>query len=274
MSKKGQKIEKKLRVTSDVFDGNYWEIFDLMFFGRDKSELLKYLEREIEEGREKIWVTTVNPEFIMKMDQDKAFAEVINKSNIKTADGIGLIWAREVLKYPKGIKRLIAAWRMGVKILEGKERNNLISGADLMFDMAKGKRKIFLLGGFGRRAEKSAKYLEKINPKVKIGWCQGDPEIKNSEVITRINKFQPDYLLVAYGMKKQEEWIEKNLDKLKVKVVMGVGRSFDYYSGELKRAPKWVRKMGLEWLYSLIKEPKRWRRQLALPKFVWKVLIN
>jgi N-acetylglucosaminyldiphosphoundecaprenol N-acetyl-beta-D-mannosaminyltransferase len=75
-------------------------------------------------------------------------------------------------------------------------------------------------------------------------------------------------------MKKQEEWIEANLNKLNVRVVMGVGRSFDYYSGELKRAPKWVRKMGLEWLFSLIKEPKRWRRQLALPKFIGTVLFG
>jgi N-acetylglucosaminyldiphosphoundecaprenol N-acetyl-beta-D-mannosaminyltransferase len=75
-------------------------------------------------------------------------------------------------------------------------------------------------------------------------------------------------------MKKQEFWIDDNFDKLKVKVVMGVGRSFDYFSGDLKRAPSWVRKMGLEWLYSLYKEPKRWRRQLVLPMFVWKVLMG
>jgi len=92
------------------------------------------------------------------------------------------------------------------------------------------------------------------------------------EVIKEINKFGPDILLVAYGMKKQEFWIADNLGKMDVGLVMGVGRSFDYYSGELKRAPKWVRKMGMEWLYSLIKEPKRIKRQLALPKFIWKVL--
>jgi N-acetylglucosaminyldiphosphoundecaprenol N-acetyl-beta-D-mannosaminyltransferase len=77
---------------------------------------------------------------------------------------------------------------------------------------------------------------------------------------------------VAYGMKKQEDWIDENLAKLSAKVVIGVGRSFDYYSGALKRAPLGVRKMGFEWLYSLIKEPKRWKRQLALPKFMWMVM--
>ena len=87
-----------------------------------------------------------------------------------------------------------------------------------------------------------------------------------------INKFKPDILLVAYGMKRQEIWIGENLEEIEVGIVMGVGRSFDYYSGDLKRAPKVWRKIGLEWLYSLIKEPKRWKRQLVLPKFVGRVL--
>jgi len=103
-------------------------------------------------------------------------------------------------------------------------------------------------------------------------WSSGEPEVSNSEVLKKINGFKPDILLVAYGMKKQEFWINENLDKLDVGLVMGVGRSFDYYSGELKRASLWVRRMGMEWLYSLIKEPKRLKRQLVLPRFVWKVL--
>ena len=73
-------------------------------------------------------------------------------------------------------------------------------------------------------------------------------------------------------MKKQEFWIDKNLPNLDVGLVMGVGRSFDYYSGDLERAPGWVRKVGMEWFYSLVKEPKRFKRQLVLPKFIFKVL--
>jgi len=107
-----------------------------------------------------------------------------------------------------------------------------------------------------------------------VNWCSGEPNVANSEVVEKINSFKPDILLVAYGMKKQEFWINDNLDKLEVGLVMGVGRSFDYYSGELKRAPNWVRNMGMEWLYSLIKEPKRIKRQLVLPKFWWKVIQN
>ena len=104
--------------------------------------------------------------------------------------------------------------------------------------------------------------------------CGGRPDFSDKEIIKQINDFKADILFVAYGMKKQEEWIESNLKDLNVKMVMGVGRSFDYYSGELKRAPEWVRRMGLEWLFSLIKEPKRWRRQLALPKFIGRVLFD
>ena len=81
-------------------------------------------------------------------------------------------------------------------------------------------------------------------------------------------------MFVAYGMKAQEEWIERNLRNLNVGIVMGVGRSFDYYSGDLKRASKVLRKLGLEWLFSLVMEPKRLKRQLELPKFVLKVLFQ
>jgi N-acetylglucosaminyldiphosphoundecaprenol N-acetyl-beta-D-mannosaminyltransferase len=132
--------------------------------------------------------------------------------------------------------------------------------------------KVFFLGGYEERALKTQKFFEKKYKGLKVGSCPGEGKIKNEEVLKQINEFGPDYLFVAYGMKKQEEWIERNIDLIKVGVVMGVGRSFDYYSGELKQAPEEWRRIGLEWLYSLIQEPKRWKRQLALPEFIWKVL--
>ena len=108
-----------------------------------------------------------------------------------------------------------------------------------------------------------------------MAWSAGAPGAANEKVLEEIKKAETKVLFVAYGMGNQEQWIKgnlKELDKAGVRLVMGVGRSFDYYSGALKRAPwKW-RKMGLEWLYSLIQEPKRWRRQLVLPQFVWIVL--
>ena len=77
---------------------------------------------------------------------------------------------------------------------------------------------------------------------------------------------------MAYGAPQQDKWIARNLDRLGVPVAMGIGGSLDFIAGRQKRAPKWVQRLGLEWLYRLMREPWRWRRQLALPRFVWDVL--
>jgi N-acetylglucosaminyldiphosphoundecaprenol N-acetyl-beta-D-mannosaminyltransferase len=142
---------------------------------------------------------------------------------------------------------------------------------------ARKKWRVFFLGGWGNRAERTARnlinQLRITNYELKCDWSPGEPAASNAVVIEKINKFKPHLLFVAYGMGKQEEWIERNLGKIDVRLTMGVGRSFDYYSGDLPRAPEWVRRMGMEWLYSLIKEPKRWRRQVELIRFVWKVMI-
>lgn len=254
----------------------YQEMFGISFFGNDITRLLMVLKIRNRENGLKTWLVTVNPEFVMKTISDKNFLDVINKSDIRTVDGIGLIWANEVLKSPRGFGRWKKALKVGVEILQGKRRESLISGSDLIEDLCKfgvkNNEKFFFLGGWKNRAKESGKVLSKKFEGLKYDFSPGEPMIKNDEVIKKINEFRPDYLLVAYGMKRQEEWIEKNLKNLNVKVIVGVGRSFDYYSGALKRAPVWVRKMGFEWLFSLIKEPGRWRRQLVLPKFIWMVM--
>ena len=260
----------------DIKDVKYRQMYGMSFFGSNITRLLMVLcERNGQIGL-KTWLTTVNTEFVMKTISDAKFLEVINKSDIRTIDGIGLIWATEMLRESRGFERWKKALKIGVEILKGKRREEIISGADLMVNLCEiavqKKEKIFFLGGYDDRAKKCGEYFSKKFRGLKYDFCPGEPTVKNDEVIKKINTFRPDYLMVAYGMKKQEEWIEKNLKRLDIKVVMGVGRSFDYYSGALKRAPKWMRKMGLEWLYSLVKEPKRWRRQLALPKFIWMVM--
>jgi len=237
------------------------------------DKLLNELFRRLRNKEKNICIATLNPEFIMLMKNDKKFAYIIDKSNIKVIDGIGLIWADYVLKKKKGVGRWWQALKTGVAILKGDKRQEVISGSDLMGEICKkGKSKVYFLGGWDDRAKRSANYFKLRNKKLEMGYSCGEPEIENEKVIKDINKFKPDFLFVAYGMKKQEEWIAANLKKLDVGVVMGVGRSFDYYSGALERAPKWARKMGMEWFYSLIREPKRWKRQLILPKFVWMVL--
>lgn len=273
MKKKRQNWQNRAGGMTVKSTGETREILGLTFFGNSFDLLLSDLTRRLGEKKKSIWITTVNPEFIMVMDKNKEFADIINKSDIRVVDGIGLIWAYNVLKYQAGLKRWWQGIKVGGEILWGKKRQEVISGSDLIREMCKKKNvKIYFLGGWGDRAKRTAAYFKSKNETLKTKYSSGEPEVNNETVLKQINKFKPDYLFVAYGMKRQEEWIMTNLKKLKVGVVMGVGRSFDYYSGDLKRAPIYIRKMGLEWLYSLIKEPKRWKRQLVLPKFAWMVL--
>ncbi|MFA5750042.1 MAG: WecB/TagA/CpsF family glycosyltransferase [Candidatus Shapirobacteria bacterium] len=271
-------MTKKVNQLSDSFDVNMWQIFDISLFGRDKDRVLNIIGNKLDSGTKKYWVATVNPEFVMESLKDKKFGQILqSRTQLNIVDGIGLVWAREVVG-KNFVGKLFSGFRVGMKVLGGIYKNKIVSGADLVLDLsrmtAEKGLKMFFLGGFGNRAQKTAEFLKNEFglKQEQLDWCEGEPNISNEEVIEKINKFRPNILLVAYGMKKQEFWIADNLKKLDVGLVMGVGRSFDYYSGELKRAPKWCQRMGLEWLYSLIKEPKRIKRQLVLPKFIWKVL--
>jgi len=192
----------------------------------------------------------------MKTSKDGEFLRLLQKTDINVVDGIGLAWA--------------AKYRLGKKV-------EVISGSDLIMDLCalaeKKKYSVYFLGGWGERSEMTANNLKKKFPKLEVvGYYAGNSIGEDEKILKALGSDRIDILFVAYGMKTQEEWIARNLEKINIGLAIGVGRSFDYYSGVLKRAPKNWRKLHLEWLYSLIQEPKRWRRQLELPKFVLKVL--
>ena len=269
MDKKNSFGAKNGKNSTSTFDLKYWQIFDIPLFGRGMTEVLKITEDWLKSEPKSKWIATVNPEFIMKTVKDDKFRALLKETDLNVVDGVGLLWARQVLAGKNWLKA-------GGEILIGKHRESLVCGSDLIPNLcqlaSKKGYKVFFLGGFGDRAKRTAKYFS-IKYKVSsIKYSAGEPEITNDEVLSKINQFKPDILFVAYGMRKQEEWIKNNRNKANFGVAIGVGRSFDYYSGDLKRAPLMWRRIGMEWLYSLIKEPKRWRRQLVLPQFVWKVL--
>ncbi|MFA6185438.1 MAG: WecB/TagA/CpsF family glycosyltransferase [Candidatus Shapirobacteria bacterium] len=270
--KKGFRDQKNKKIDS-VFGLSDWEIFNIRLFGSDMNQVLKIIDSWIVFKAKRKWIATVNPEFVMKSTKDDNFKSLLEKTDLNVVDGIGLIWAKR-LSGKSFMGRMLSGIKIGGEILKGGHKEELITGVDLMSELcllaAKKKYKVFFLGGFGDRAKRTMKYFEKY--KIEMDYCSGEPRFNNEKVLEKINEFKPDILFVAYGMKKQEEWIDKYLDKLDIGVAIGVGRSFDYYSGDLKRASSVWRKMGMEWLYSLIKEPKRFKRQLELPKFVWKVL--
>lgn len=189
------------------------------------------------------FMVTVNPEFIVQAQSDPLFKRILNWADLALPDGAGLRLA--------GI-------------------NTIVPGRKLVSALISANYRIFYLGGQGGVAKDMArKFGGKSDP--------GEPDIghphRNSEILAAIAAYQPDILLVAYGAPWQEKWLYSNLSALKSKVVMGVGGTFDYLTGKAKLPPAWMANLGLEWLWRLVHEPWRWRRQLNLLKFTWKVLI-
>jgi N-acetylglucosaminyldiphosphoundecaprenol N-acetyl-beta-D-mannosaminyltransferase len=134
--------------------------------------------------------------------------------------------------------------------------------------------KVFYLGGKGGVSQKMAEMYGGE-------WDEGAQNIKfeirnlksisNIRILNKINKYKPDLLLVAYGAPWQEKWLRAYSQELRAKVVMGVGGTFDYLAGKAKLPPKWMEKLGLEWLWRLIQTPGRWKRQVNLIRFLFKV---
>lgn len=262
------KLKKKTGSIS-CFGGKKWNLFGIALFGNNKSRLLSELESKLRSNDIKVWLATVNPEFVMAAEANSDFKSVLARTSVNVVDGIGLIWARQVKNRKSKFEKLLAGIKTGVEILQGKHRESLITGADLMDDFcamaSRLGKTVYFYGGWQDRAARTASYFLKKYPELKVVGAQAE----DFDFKTKV-----DFLFVARGMKKQEEWIDEHFDKLNVRVVMGVGRSFDYYSGELKRAPMWMRKMGLEWLFSLLAQPSRWKRQLELPKFIYMILFG
>ena len=200
---------------------------------------------------------TVNPEFIMTAQQDAEFKRILNHSALNLPDGIGVVWA---------------ARRSGHPLRERVAGSDLV---DLIIDQAQSTGwRIFLLGAAEGVAERAAIILRERYPQTNIvGTHAGSPRPEEeADIAVRIRASKADMLLVAYGAPQQDKWIDRNIERAGVAVAIGIGGSLDFIVGTQKRAPRWMQRTGLEWLYRLIREPWRWRRQLALPKFVWRVL--
>jgi len=223
---------------------------DVMGIGVDRlsaQELLKEIEGFISERRPH-QITYVNAHCINYAAGDKDYLDAVRNSEIVYADGMAVVWASHLGGHPL------------------PERVNL---GDFLFDLCrmcvdKGYR-IFLLGGDGV-AEKTADNLKKAFPSLKItGTHDGFfSEECDGAVIERINNSAAEIVLVGMGMPRQEKWIARNKDRINAPVIWGVGGLFDYYSGRIKRAPAWMRRSGMEWLFRLLMEPARlWKRYIV-----------
>ena len=201
------------------------------------------------QDKEQHYIVLPYSNFIVQANRDKYFKQIINQADLSLCDGQGLLLAAKFLNYPL------------------KEQ---IPGVDLVKEIANKYSKVFLFGGTRESVEKAAIVLG-YNI---IGTVDGYENM--DKIVSIVNQVQPEILIVALGMPKQEKWINENLKEMpSVKLAIGVGGSFDFISGKTKRAPRFLQSLGLEWLWRFILQPWRIKRVFnAIIIFPWLVLKN
>ncbi len=207
-------------------------------------------------GETRHHIMTPNPEMLVAAHRDSSFHALLNKTALNLPDGTGLLWAARRKKQPL------------------RER---VTGTDMLIALSKqSEASMFFLGAAPGVADTAKHRLREKNPNLKVvGTFSGTPvRGEEDEIVERINASGAKILFVAYGAPMQDIWIDRVLPKLThVKVAMGVGGAFDFIAGKQKRAPEWMRKAGLEWLWRLFREPKRYKRILnAVVVFPYLVL--
>ncbi len=201
-------------------------------------------------------IFTPNPEIVMAAQENNALKEALLEGDLVVPDGIGIIYASKV-------------HRLGLT-----ERIGGVDLAERAFQFLNAKRgSIYLFGSKPEVAEIAAfKLTEKYTNLKVLGSHHGYVDENNElEVIDEINTLKPDVVFVGLGSPKQELWIHKYKRILNCKVLIGIGGGIDIWAGHAKRAPRWLQKIGLEWLYRLFQEPRRIKRMIKLPVFAFKV---
>jgi len=256
--------------------------------------------REVEnllEKKKSGYIVTPNPEIVTKAYRDDNFKEILNEALLSVADGVGIVWAAKFLSLPLKSKHYFlkkieasfqALWVLLALLFYRSYVYTVIpervTGVDLTWEVVKlcAERRwpIFLLGGAPGVAQEAAHRLQLIHPKLKIADVYaGSGEKDEDEYLEhRIRDSKARVIFVAYGAPKQELWLARNLPKFKNALGFGIGGTFDFIAEAAsvhdpdipaKRAPEWLRSLGLEWLYRFIVQPKRFGRvKTALFDFI------
>jgi len=219
------------------------------------AEAVERVESYMDE-RAGVMVATANAEMIMRATYDAELMRILNNAALVVPDGAGTVWA---------------AHHLGCDMPERVAGYDL---AQLLMARAPQKhRRIFFFGSAPGVADKAKEKAERLYPGIEIvgtrnGFFKPEDE---PDIVAAIKAAKPDLLLVALGVPKQEKWLAKYMKELGVPVAIGVGGTFDVMAGVMKRAPLWMQKAKLEWLFRGMMQPKRAGRLMALPKFVLKV---
>ena len=218
------------------------------------DELIPKLFQNID-AKKKSLIVAINPEKLMKAKDDPALKALLNRAEFQIPDGIGVIIASKIQK---------------------GNITSRVTGVDMMDrivrEAARRSKSIFLYGAKPGVAEAAVAKLIETYPDLKVAGTQDGYEKDTSKVINKINEAKPDILFVAMGSPKQELWIEEHRENLHPILYQGVGGSFDVLAGNIKRAPAAFQKAGAEWLYRLLLEPSRIKRQMNLPKFLFEII--
>ena len=261
------------------------EILGVRFHNLTRVEAARAIAALAQSGH-RAYVVKPYSEFMPRAVRDAAIRDLLNAADLCLADGIGILWAAHYLSLPGGTQR--ALWQLPLSLASlalnlGAIRRPLkenMAGVDLTWEMlaaldASGA-SIFLLGGIEAELSATRERIKSRFPRLRVGGAHsGHFDVRgpaNEAVIKEINAAAPQALLVAMGFPLQERWISANLARLNVNVAVAEGGSFSFISGATRRAPLWMRRAGLEWLFRLLRQPWRLRRQLALPVFVWLVV--
>ena len=233
----------------------FTKILDFDVFNENKESLMNYVE-----GLDKVNIISGNPEVLFNGLNNSLLKKSFNeKDSLIIPDGIGTVIASKLIKEP--VKEKIA----GIDVVK-----------EVLIQADKKGKSVYFLGAKEEVVVKCVENIRRDYPKLKIaGYHNGYFDMDNCEnIIKDIQKSNPWAIFVAMGSPRQEIFIEKIKNIMDTKIYMGVGGVFDIFSGNLKRAPKWMISLGLEWLYRVIKEPFRIKRLISIPKFLIVVLKN
>ena len=223
----------------------------------DEDEAISFIDRLVGEGGPH-YAAVVNAAKIVATNEDAALKRALLEADLVTADGMSIVWASRVLGQP--LKQRVT----GIDLFERLVERAAAQGWSVYF-----------LGAREESVSKVAERFMKSHPTLRIaGWRNGYFDESVESVAEVIRASEADLLFVAMGSPVQELWIASNLERTGVRFAMGVGGSFDHVSGSARRAPGWMQRSGLEWLYRLVREPRRlWRRYLVgNSAFIWLVV--
>jgi N-acetylglucosaminyldiphosphoundecaprenol N-acetyl-beta-D-mannosaminyltransferase len=224
---------------------NKQKMFGIPLTNAEDNEILEYIFQGLK-SRKKLFITTPNPEIIMYALKHPAYKEILNRADIALPDGVGVFIAAGLLG--QRLKQRIP----GVDFIDLLCKNSVRNPVSMGF-----------LGGGPGVAQRASERLKKKYPYLRISFARAEWDTSLDQTLTK----PVDIVFVAFGFPKQEEWIYHHLNKLPIRAAMGVGGAFDYICGDVVRCPYLIRAMGFEWLFRLIVQPWRIKRQLVLLEF-------